>query len=676
MSRPASPARAQPDASEPSAAGASAVPQRTPASRAVARLQNGTNSEDEDDPDDTFGLRERASPLDDNEVDENNEEKGVGSEERAKKPFFFPPLWLARRTRVMEELRKEEVTSVADLGCGSGALLSLLSLPAYHLDQFPSASSPSSPSAPRIAKTHQEKRLLLATLPPPKHNEKELHLRRLLGVDIDEEACFRALQNCQPSPRPFSAYGGEGGPPDNGTRWAELKIEVYKGGVEVYNEAIEGVEAVVMNEVIEHLTPAALARLPGLIFEVYKPRLAIFTTPTHEFNPYFPPPSRSSRSSSAALEQEESHLYPDPTGSTSRVFRDPTHLREFTSAEFRCWAEEVHDKHAGREEYDFSFTGVGSLAGYWGSVSSYSVAIIPFPPPAKDLHPALKDHSAVLALPEDPRQFFATQIAIFRRRDPLPNGPYPAGVSSKAEERFPRSPRPTPLPFFSGSSSPSLASSTSSPAAASHSRSPSYPTRHELAGSLSLPTHPSLSPAPSTADIRSALRALFTRERRAEMSLADVWRLGTGPRGVRELVGGRVAIVPEALVEDEEWELERLEGEEGGRERRGMEGLLLRWTAYEPPSEEEEGGRYVWSDDDEGEEPSREEGEGVGRGEDDGPLLQLEEDGGPVPETAAVGYGGWGAPTAAWGDAPVWEKEKQENKEQGKAPGGWANDEW
>ena len=41
-------------------------------------------------------------------------------------PIFFPALWKQRRSFVSGVLRKHEITSVLDLGCGEGALLEIL----------------------------------------------------------------------------------------------------------------------------------------------------------------------------------------------------------------------------------------------------------------------------------------------------------------------------------------------------------------------------------------------------------------------------------------------------------------------------------------------------------------------------------------------------------------------
>jgi hypothetical protein len=224
------------------------------------------DSEDEDDFDDTFGFPLVSSVSDDDAKEQGGEEGGRVSgdrqqqKERQKKPFFFPPLWLARRTFIADLLKEEGVGSVcplplrlprgtdpeksqvADLGCGSGALTSLLALPVYHLDDFP---PPLSSLAPISDPTpfQQAKLDVLSSLPSTPLQERELRLRRLVGVDLSGEACAAAGRSCGEGDAAKDEDVG------NSTRWEELKVEVWEGGVEVRNERLEGIEAIVLTEV-------------------------------------------------------------------------------------------------------------------------------------------------------------------------------------------------------------------------------------------------------------------------------------------------------------------------------------------------------------------------------------------------------------------------------------------
>jgi hypothetical protein len=504
-------------------------------------------------------------------------------------------------------------------------------------------------------------------------------------------------------------------------------------------------------QVIEHLTSSAFSHLPALLFSgssshscsllpsdahagfptftVYKPRLVIITTPNHSFAPYFAPPSSSSfarnprQSASALAACEDAHLHPDPTGRTSptRLFRDPTHLFEFTSSEFHDWATSLAASTPGADDYELTFDGVGSLAQYWGSVSSggYHDPQIPFPPPSKDVHPAMKDEATTTALPEDPRTFFATQIAVFRRRDPPSSA-----VSEEGEKadggRNPRPSRPSPLPFYSRLTSPS--SSHGAPRWTSSIEPATLPPQ-TLHSSFTLPSHPPLSAPSSHADILNSLERIFIEARRGPLlSLANIWRLGVGSSSfssspsapspqspkpltappLRELVAGGLTPILDALLSEEagdEWELENLAaadeaaGEEGGarRVRRGKESLGIRWLAYEEVEVEAVRSWGIEEEVDEGkEEEVREEGE-----EGDGEAQYL-----AFPPSIDYAASGWGesSATGEWGRLSQSQSEKgKEGKgererdevrgeaEAGEharepaeveAKSGWGDDEW
>ena len=249
----------------------------------------------------------------------------------------------------------------------------------------------------------------------------------------------------------------------------------------MYNQALDSLDAIVATEVrldprapkaclrgigpghqltrptqvIEHLTPHALQKFGSVVLGVYQARTVIVTTPNHSFNPYFV----------ASSEEEESrNRFEDPTGRTTRVFRDSDHRFEWTEDEFQSWAKSV----AAENDYRVAFSGVGSLRSYFGR------APIPFPPPSLAAHPALATNPASLAIPSDPSKFFATQIATFTRQ--YPNEP----------ERSPRSHRTTPLPFFSPISSPLAQLQPSPPLPGS----PTVPDPPRLVHRKSLPAVP------------------------------------------------------------------------------------------------------------------------------------------------------------------------------------------
>lgn len=158
---------------------------------------------------------------------------------------------------------------VLDLGCGTGTVLSLLTSPAHHLDDFPSlypppafSSSPSSPSVTSPAAQHRLAKLnLLRLIPRVEPNENELHLRRVVGLDVRKEVLERAKEVVRPLTKEEEQQEQEG---SNGAwgvkereRWEELRVELWEGGLEAYNETFEGIEAVVATEVrpLPFLTP-------------------------------------------------------------------------------------------------------------------------------------------------------------------------------------------------------------------------------------------------------------------------------------------------------------------------------------------------------------------------------------------------------------------------------------
>ncbi|GAA5841001.1 hypothetical protein JCM3766R1_006635 [Sporobolomyces carnicolor] len=593
-------------------------------------------------------ITESDSDEEESDLERNGQRRGTSAIDDSEdggdsSPRFFPPLWLARRTFIFEQLKAQGIKSVADLGCGEGSLLSLLSIPAYHVDDFPSLYPPSSPAlssvpsscvsdssfAPsrstpnRIVSSQEqsrgEKLAILRSVPRPDASHAELHLRKLVGIDADPNVCDVALEVVAPTPEPSSRKPGPKWIAPE-FRFEELTTQVFCGHVEVFNESVEDCEAIVLTEVIEHMTPAALSKLPNLLFNVYSPRLVVVTTPNHSFNPYFSPPESPSSSKSRA---PASTLYPDPTNRTSprRVFRDPTHLFEFTPSEFETWCTDSLEKSGCADEYDVSFSGVGSLASYYAPSTE-----IPFPPPALSLHPALEHDKYSTTPVVDPRRFYSTQIAVFEKR------------FSNESERSPRSARPVPLPFFSPPSAsstiplplcdaPPLASPVSTTGGGNAEC--CFPVPHKLVGSHVHHAHPNSSLAQPRHVILEELGNLFAAhaERRRPggqnggrdedkvgwMTLSEVWRVGGLPTSqeggemcLREMVGGEIAVLVNALLGGNH---DNVEGDRGGAvvddvegrssptewvfERvdhaQGLEGLRIGWTEWRGPTSSELG---------------------------------------------------------------------------------------
>ncbi|WVQ85706.1 hypothetical protein IAT38_007872 [Cryptococcus sp. DSM 104549] len=301
---------------------------------------------------------------------------------------FTPELWMQRRHWALETLRKENVRSVLDIGCGPGALLETLVMAPSTVREPPILPKPTAASDD-------------AQLPSPVDSdavdgleqEREIFLSRLGGLDASPDVIVPALAV-------LSAPSAESSFPPARPRWQPLTTELWLGGIEKYNAKLEGYEAIVALEVIEHLDPNVLSRFGVVTLGTYRPRLLLVSTPNFDFNSKFP---RANTEEGFAKKG-----FVDPTGRTDRVFRHSDHKCEMTSREFREWAEAA----AADWGYNVEVSGVGASS-----------------------HPSFypsKDPS------RPPEPIFASQTAIFRIGTGLPL-------------RSPRSVRTIQLPFMPAS---------------------------------------------------------------------------------------------------------------------------------------------------------------------------------------------------------------------------------
>ena len=213
-----------------------------------------------------------------------------------------------------------------DVGCGEGVLL-------QHLTHAP----------PWRAYT--------SSTPAPAVFEKPdfIHTRELHGLDILHTDLLYASDITAPSKH---AYGW--------TRFEQLDVSIWEGGLQVPNPAFKGIECIVATEVydalrpnsfhwltskfrIEHLPEDVVNAFAPVLLGNYAPRLLLFTTPTFDFKKLFTPPG----------EQNWGHR--DPTGRTDRVFRHDDHQFEWTVDECVKWCNAAAEDWG----YDVIVDGVG-----------------------------------------------------------------------------------------------------------------------------------------------------------------------------------------------------------------------------------------------------------------------------------------------------------------------------
>ena len=187
---------------------------------------------------------------------------------------------------VIDALRTRRARRVLDLGCGTGPLLLALA----ESDFF----------------------------------------EQIVGLDISRKAleqCARDLQNAG-----FS----------QGQR-----IQLLNDSFAEMNPRFTGFDAAVLLETIEHIPPDRLSKVERAVFNSFKPRLVLITTPNVECN--------------------------ELLGVPSHRLRHPGHEFEWTRAKFETWARGV----AGRNGYDVEFSGIGWSHPTYGAASQMALFVRP-----------------------------------------------------------------------------------------------------------------------------------------------------------------------------------------------------------------------------------------------------------------------------------------------------------
>ena len=169
-------------------------------------------------------------------------------------------LWEQRIGSITSALRSKQAKTVVDLGCGEGKLLSAL----LHDRAF----------------------------------------ERIVGVDVSWRALEIAAKRLHIDQLP---------------PMQRSRLELLHGSLMYKDKRLNGFDAAVVAEVIEHFDPPRLAAFERVLFENARPGMALITTPNAEYNPLFP-------------------LLP------SGRFRHKDHRFEWTRSEFQRWATDNADR--------------------------------------------------------------------------------------------------------------------------------------------------------------------------------------------------------------------------------------------------------------------------------------------------------------------------------------------
>ncbi|KAJ3370938.1 Small RNA 2'-O-methyltransferase [Allomyces arbusculus] len=191
--------------------------------------------------------------------------------------FFFPPLFEQRRSLILATLREhaDAVDWLIDMGCCTASLACILA--------------------------------------------NSCLVSRITGVDVDKGALDDAARVLAPQPSDYDRL-----------RERPLTVELIHGSIVEHRPELHGVDAIVLSEVIEHLDPPDLERLPEALFAMYSPKLVIVSTPNVEFNVHFP-------------------------DWRPGIMRDADHRFEWTRTQFESWCTTQATQYG----YNVTFSGVG-----------------------------------------------------------------------------------------------------------------------------------------------------------------------------------------------------------------------------------------------------------------------------------------------------------------------------
>ena len=195
------------------------------------------------------------------------------------------PIHDVRLNTVAETLKNLNISTVADLGCGDGKLI---------------------------------RRLM-----------KHAQFTKIIGMDASFQSIEMAKRRLKLEQLPVRL---------------QEKLTLIQGALTYRDARIEGVDAVALVEVIEHLDEHRLEALEQVIFECIQPKYAVLTTPNSEYNQLF-----------------ESL----PNG----VFRHSDHRFEWTREEFEAWGNAI----AKQFNYTAKYQQLGEVHETYGGLSQMVV---------------------------------------------------------------------------------------------------------------------------------------------------------------------------------------------------------------------------------------------------------------------------------------------------------------
>lgn len=187
-----------------------------------------------------------------------------GDDDAQAEPMVRPSLQRLRVETVLGVLRELGARSVADLGCGEGALLQRL--------------------------------------------QADPSVRRIIGTDVAPTVLERAAKRLRLAER------------DDAER---VRTTLHQSSLGYLDDRLQGLDAAVLMEVIEHIDPDRLAAVEQAVFGHAAPGAVVVTTPNAEYNVRYP-----------AL--------------AAGAMRHPDHRFEFTRAEFAAWADGVAERYGYR----------------------------------------------------------------------------------------------------------------------------------------------------------------------------------------------------------------------------------------------------------------------------------------------------------------------------------------